>query len=150
MQFSMSYGLPAPPALLVLEETPFWSAELQRQLGAEPISIRLRCRVEDAWELLKTGQVAMLVVGTDIDLPAVLRLLTKLSATRSALRITILLTPERGDLEWTLRELGAVDILTTPFASRELVDTVRRAFDLPRSVSGRPTDQELKPTLLNR
>jgi FixJ family two-component response regulator len=105
--------------------------------------------VEDAWELLRTGQVAMLVIGSDIDLPSVLRLLAKLPETGHTPRITILLTPQMRDLEWSLRELGAVDILTTPVAYRDLVGVVRRAFDLSRSRTLAATKQELKPSLSN-
>lgn len=149
MQISTSYGPSPSPTLLVLEESPFWSAELQRQLCSEPISIRLRCRVEDAWELLRIGQVTMLVIGSDIDLPDVLRLLAKLTETGHTPRITILLTPEKRDLEWSLRELGAIDILTTPIASRDLVTVVRRTFDLSRSSRSASVSYELKPSLSN-
>lgn len=149
MQLSTSYRSSPPPTLLVLEESPFWSAELQRQFCSEPISIRLRCRVDDAWELLRTGQVKLLVVGSDIDLPSVLRLLARLTETGHTPRITILLTPQKRDLEWSLRELGAVDVLTTPIASRDLVCVVCRAFDLPRSRTGASAKQELKPSLSN-
>ena len=139
MQFSTLSGSSPPSTLLVLEETPFWSAELQRSIGSAAFSIRLRCRVEDAWELLKTGQVKMLVIGLDIDLPAVLRLLTRLVDVLPIPRVTILLTPEKRDLEWSLRELGASDILMTPFASHELVDVVRREFDLTLAKTGTST-----------
>lgn len=149
MQFSMPDPPSQPPTLLVLEESPFWFAELQRYSGSEAISLRLRCRVEDAWELLKTGQIKMLIIGPDVDLPAVLRLLTRLTDAVPAPRVTVLLTPEKRDLEWSLRELGAVDVLTTPFSSRELTDIVRREFDLPPSQSGLRVTLESKPSPSN-
>jgi DNA-binding NtrC family response regulator len=149
-QFTAPYGPSQPSTLLVLEETPFWSAELQRQLGSEAISIRLRCRVEDAWGLLTTGHVKMLVVGPDIGLPAVLQLLTRMADLAPAVRVTVLVTPQTRDLEWSLRELGAVDILTTPFESRDLVGIVQREFSLARTETRQSAHHESKPSLSNR
>jgi len=144
-QSTTAYRPSQPCTLLVLEEAPFWSTELQRHLGSEAVSIRLRCRVEDAWELLNADRVKMLVIGLDIDLPAVLRLLTRLADSLSAVRVTVLVTPETCDLEWSLRELGVVNILTTPFESRDLLDIVRREFGLVRAECRTSAKQESKP-----
>ena len=127
-QFTLRRRRSEPSTLVVLEERPFWFAELQRRLGPEAISVRLRCRAEDVWESLKTGHVRMLVIGADVDLPAVLRLLIRLADHPFSVRSAVLVAPETRELEWSLRELGAVDILQTPFEIRGLVDIVRREF----------------------
>lgn len=148
-QLTRPYGPSQPSTLLILEETPFWFPELQRQMSPEVASIRLRCRVEDAWELLNTGRVRMLVIGPDIGVPAVLRLLARLADRLPTVRVAVLIAPETRDLEWSLRELGAVDILTTPCESRALIDVVRREFGLARMETRISAQHESNPSLSN-
>ena len=92
----------------------------------------------------------MLVIGSDINLPAVLRLLPALADCTPKVRITLLAAPGTRDLEWSLRELGAVDFLAAPVASRDLANVVRREFGLARVNTLAAATHESKPSLSNR
>jgi len=115
-----------PPSVLVLEESPFWSAELSRQFVKEPISLRMRPRVQDVPELLSTGTVGLLLVGLEIELPSVLRMLSGLRERFQTVTTIVLLTDENRELEWFLRELGADDVILMPVSGVRLAEIIRR------------------------
>jgi DNA-binding NtrC family response regulator len=125
-QVSTTFRKPSPPAVLVLEESPFWSAELSRQFIDQPVSIRMRTRVQDVVPLLATKTVSLLVVGLEIDLPSVLRLLAELRQQAQLVRTIVLLPAENLELEWTIRELGAVEVLPAPVLPGRLSHIVMR------------------------
>ena len=115
-----------PPSVLVLEESPFWSAELSRQFVKEPISLRMRPRVRDVPELLETGTVGLLLIGLEIELPSVLRLLSGLGERLQKIATVVLLTDENRELEWSLRELGADEVVFMPVSGERLAGIIRR------------------------
>lgn len=115
-----------PPSVLVLEESPFWSAELSRQFVKEPLSLRMRPRVQDVPQLLSTGTVGLLLVGLEIDLPSVLRLLASLRERFYQVSTIVLLTENNRELEWSLRELGADDVILMPVSGERLAGVIRR------------------------
>lgn len=121
-----TFRKPTPPSVLVLEETPFWSAELSRQFVDQPVSIRMRTRVQDVVPLVATKTTSLLVVGLEIDLPAVLRLLAVLRQQSYSVRTIVLLPAENLELEWTIRELGAVEVLLAPVLPDRLSHIVMR------------------------
>jgi len=115
-----------PPTVLVLETSSFWTAELQRQFTDETIGVRRRDQIDEASRLLETGTIGLLVIGLEIPIPSVLRLLTSLQQQNQASRVVVIIPPENRDLEWTLRELGAHEVLPMPFSGTQLATVIGR------------------------
>jgi len=119
-------GKPTPPAVLILEKTPFWSAELNRQFLDEPVSIRVRNQVQDVFSLLASNTVKILIIGVEIELDSVLRLLTDLSQSFPEVQTLVLLSTENLELEWSLREVGVSEIIPAPVSGDQLKQILRR------------------------
>jgi DNA-binding NtrC family response regulator len=125
-QATSTFRKPVPPSVLVLEESPFWSAELSRQFVDDPISIRMRSHARDVMPLLNTRTISLLLIGLEIYFPEALRLLAQVRQQSQNVNTIVLLPHENLDLEWTLREMGAAEVLPTPVSPERLTDIVKR------------------------
>lgn len=128
-RFAAADPLAEPGTIVVFEAAPRWAPELQRQLPADRVTVRLRTRGSETVAALAEPLVKLLVVDLQQNEAAVLQLLGR--RWRGTLRdIPCLAIAPRRDrgLEWTLRELGVDEYYEQPVRVDRLVRQICRIY----------------------
>ena len=112
-------------AVAVLEREPYWSPELQRQLGGDGIYVRTCGGTDDVDRVFSEWPRSLAVIELDVAPAAILAWLAKRSG-RAAQPLLVFSSAVTNELEWTVRELGATSFRRDLVAGRELAMQCRR------------------------
>ncbi len=116
------------PTLLVFERRPRWVPELQRQFLGQEVRVRGCRSLKDVEELLADSPRSAAILELDADPGPALRTLARLMARSPSPTILVVASPEYRELEWSVRELGAVAFLVEPIPGDEMAEYCRRQF----------------------
>ena len=110
-----------PPSLrniVVLESRSRWEPELQRQFVNEPVRVRGCRTIKELSSLTLPSMIAsnaeiadVVVLQISENAAAGLQWLTSLATQPQAPSVIILCSSESAELEWTLRDAGAREVL---------------------------------------
>jgi len=116
------------PGVIVLEKRPRWEAELKRSLRL-PVSIR-PCRLPpEVGKALETMPGSVVVLDFEIGAGEVLRLVEQLSSRVPRPDVIVVAAAPWAELEWALREAGALDFLIDATAGPQLVRCCRSLLE---------------------
>src|SRR5262245_47254428 len=121
------------PGVIVLERRAYWESELKRRLSPEGILVR-PCRApSDLLALVAAmpGSVAILDLGADLS-PG-LSVLQRLSAARERVWPVAIVAESDCEIEWAVREAGAVGFLAETVSGDELAEMCRRLLGVTKS-----------------
>ncbi len=120
---------PDNPTVLVFEQTPKWVPELQRQFHSDDsIQVRTIPRLSEAAERLASAANPVLVLYLDAAPAGCLRLLSSLSGQSRKLPVIVLASDVMSDLEWSVRELGAVEFRSGFVPGFEIANLCRKQW----------------------
>jgi hypothetical protein len=112
-------------AVLVFEKRPRWEAELKRCLAGDALLVRPCRSVADLLALARAMPGSVAVIDFDGS-EAVLRCLNESQAFRTGMQPVVILSQEWSELEWPLRELGAVVVFPETIQGAALAAVCRR------------------------
>lgn len=121
------------PAVFVLETHPCWEAELKRGLAGERTLVRPCRSVADLLALCRSMPGSVAVIDLEVGDEAALRCLALVSGQRLIVSPVIIASARALDLEWPLREFGAIAVLPESIRGEQLARLCRRL--LPRQPS---------------
>ncbi|MCY2962487.1 MAG: hypothetical protein NT069_02340 [Planctomycetota bacterium] len=99
------------PALLILERSPRLEPDLKHLLASPELLVRPCRSPRDVLELSSKMRGSVVVMDFDAGPAGTLRLLGQLSGGRHDARLIVLASPEWGELEWAVRDAGAIHFL---------------------------------------
>lgn len=99
------------PALLILERSPRLEPDLKNLLANPDLLVRPCRSPRDVLELSSKMRGSVVVMDFDASPAETLRLLEHLSHGRHDARPVVLASPEWGELEWAVRDAGAIHFL---------------------------------------
>jgi hypothetical protein len=114
------------PSLIIYEKKPCWESELKRRLPEQKLLIRPYRSAPDVLSLGRRAPGSVVVADLAVGAAEVLRLLRGLSMMPAALFPVVIGSVEMADLEWPVRDLGAVAFLTDRMHGNVLADVCRR------------------------
>ncbi len=124
-----------PPSLrniVVLESRSRWEPELQRQFVNEPVRVRGCRTIKELSSLTFPSTIAssaeiadVVVLQISENAAAGLQWLTSLATQPQAPSVIILCPSESAELEWTLRDAGARDVLIDEYSGERLARCCR-------------------------
>ena len=96
--------------VLIFEESPKWVPELQRQFRDEAgIHVRSLTRLANSESTILSAKNPVIVLVLDSAPANCLRLLSALSQRSRSVPVIVVGSARMADLEWSVRELGAVE-----------------------------------------
>ena len=118
---------PSPTiGVLVFEKLPFWGPELKRQFTGQSVMVR-ECRsVHDLLPAAAEFAESVAVVSLDAAPTDCLAWLGRQFQTASRCRIVVIASAELADLEWPVREAGAVGFVHDEIPGDRLARLCRR------------------------
>ncbi len=118
---------PSPTiGVLVFEKLPFWGPELKRQFTDQRVLVR-ECRsVQDLLPAAAEFAESVAVVCLDAAPTDCLGWLGRQFQCESRCRIVVIASSELADLEWPIREAGAVGFVHDEIAGDRLARLCRR------------------------
>ncbi|MBI3860721.1 MAG: hypothetical protein HY290_02370 [Planctomycetia bacterium] len=117
------------PAIVLFEKAPRWEAELKRRFEAHQVLVRPCRSPVDVLGLCRRAPGSVVVVDFAVGIADTLRLLGALVAERLETYPIVIGSIETAELEWSARELGAVDFVTDRIGGGLLASLCRRALD---------------------
>lgn len=126
------------PAILILEKRPRREADLKRAFAGEPWLIRPCRSSADLLELCRLMPGSIVLIDLDAGVPAALRCLEQIGRLRLSHQEILVSTPHLNDLEWTLRDLGAMAVLPETVGRTELATACRRFLAEPVTIDSEP------------
>ena len=115
----------SPATILVYENAPFWTPELQRQFLNQNVTIRSRHRSRDVKPFLRDNSTELVIVCFENQKADAVGLLGELGRER-LVSCLMILPREDLSLEWVLRELGAEAVFPEPLQGEHLANHIRR------------------------
>lgn len=122
------------PAVIVFERRPCWESELKRRLPAREILVRPSRAAGDALTLAQAMRGSVLVVDLAVGLQPALQLLERLMTLRVLVSPIVVSPDSAAELEWPLRELGAVAFVNEAASGQEVADLCRRLLEPAKSL----------------
>ena len=123
-------------AILVVEKSPRWESELKRQFLGDPVEVRA-CRstrdVDRQIDRQPGGGVIVLDLGSGEA--EMLQFLRRRSQQWPGWPALVVADREATELEWAVRELGALDFLVDPVPAERLAEACRRGLPNERETT---------------
>lgn len=116
------------PAVVVFETRPRWTPELQRQFACECVRVRACGTWSDVRRRLAESGDSLLVLDLAVGAADALRYLGRQIGATSRRPVVVITDRRSADLEWSLRELGTVQVFTDDLSGEELADFCRRIW----------------------
>jgi DNA-binding NtrC family response regulator len=116
----------ANATVLVFEKRPRWTPELQRQFAGHNVSVRNCHSLADVNARLQEARQPVAILDFDAAPADVLQFLGKQAGFGSAPPTIVLASAHWAELEWRIRELGAVDFIVGPLPGQHMADLCRR------------------------
>lgn len=123
------------PVVCVLEASPYWLPELQRQFQHQNLKIRGCRKWSEFSELIRTTSTAMGIVDFTSQPAECLTGLAQRPALAELAPLIVVSSPRFAGLEWVLREAGIVSFFPDSPHPREMLLTLRRW--LPNTANAR-------------
>lgn len=111
----------------MLERRAWWTPELQRQFASEDVRVRSRRSLGDLPALLESSP-HVLVLEFELAPAGCLQWLGRRVGASAELATIVIGTDRTAELEWLVRELGAVDFVMETVPGHALADLCRRQF----------------------
>jgi hypothetical protein len=115
------------PAIFVFEKRPIWEAELKRRFAGTGTTVRPARSVPDLLGLCRSASRSVAVLSLSPDPRSVLTFLEKSLIERLSVCSIVLGSPVDSQLEWSLRELGALTFLLDTTSPDDLARHCARA-----------------------
>lgn len=112
--------------ITVFEKTPRWTPELKRQFSADDIRVRGVGSLPGEFLQHPRPMNALLVVVLEEAEAKCLQYLGRLASTVDPSPVIVIAGPTTMEMEWTIRELGATDVVADRVTGEELADLCRR------------------------
>ncbi|GAB4143450.1 MAG: hypothetical protein Tsb009_14520 [Planctomycetaceae bacterium] len=110
----------------ILESSPRWVPELQRQFLGEGIRVRgIRFHNRD-WTAADVSTSGTLVFALDVAEDVCLQFLRRIAELQQTFRVIVIGRRTNRELEWIFRDLGATHFVTSYVAGEELASICRR------------------------
>lgn len=116
------------PTVLVFETRPRWAPELKRQFVSEPVRVRGCGSWNDVRDRLTESDNSLLVLDLTVGAAETLRFLEHQVGNRPVRPVIVIGEKRSAELEWSLRELGALQFFTDDLSGEELADFCRRQW----------------------
>jgi len=116
------------PAILVFEREPRREAELKRSFAIEGVLVRPCRSASDVLDLCRAMPGSIVVIDLETGAGAALRCLEQVLLQRLRASPVVIASAEVGELEWPLRELGAIAVLSESVRGDELAKLCRRVI----------------------
>ena len=116
-------------AIIVLEKSPRWEAELKRRFDPHELLVRPCRTVRDVKDLSSKAPGSVVVADLSIGPADVLRLLETLLQQRSGCHPIVIGAADASPLEWPARDLGAQVWDTDRVTGAELSEHCRRLLN---------------------
>ena len=114
--------------VIVVELRPRWTPELRRQFAGKNVRVRQCVRFVDLKQVNVTDDFCVLVLDFDAAPADCLRFLSHEVCGPRRLRTIVIGSADAAPLEWTIRDLGALDFLAGPPRGDELARLCRRQW----------------------
>jgi hypothetical protein len=116
------------PSAIVFERRPRWAPELERQFTGQNVRV-IACRslgdVQERSVGLACGVILLDLTGHTTEC---LRFLGRRLAEPNALPVVAIASEETADLEWPVRELGAIAFFVRRIPGHEMANLCRRQW----------------------
>jgi hypothetical protein len=113
-------------AVVVCEREPYWTPELQRQFLGERVTVRGCRKWSELVTLSQEFETALRIVDFDFIAAECLAGMAHDAASVNRQPLLLLVTGERAEFEWPLRDGGADAVLSNRIAADELARYCRR------------------------
>jgi DNA-binding NtrC family response regulator len=114
--------------VIVVEPRPRWTPELRRQFAGKNVRVRHRVRIADLKQINVTDDFSVLVLDFDAAPADCLRFLSREVCSPGRLPTIVIGSPDAATLEWTIRDLGALDFFARAPRGDELARLCRRLW----------------------
>ncbi|MSR59822.1 MAG: hypothetical protein EXS05_19660 [Planctomycetaceae bacterium] len=122
------------PAVIVYEKRPRWEAELKRHLAADRLVVRPCRSGADLLELCRAMPGSVAVIDLAVGAEAALHCLEQALLRRLGSLPLVISPSSARDLEWPLRELGALAVLPDTARGESVARLCRMMLNAARSV----------------
>jgi DNA-binding NtrC family response regulator len=117
----------APPRLIVCEQTGQWAVALRRHLAPAGPRIHETRTLADCWEMLAQGPAGFVVAElTRVNGEALLDRIVRCGCECPLARVAVVADRSLADVEWLVREAGAVHFCASPRRLEPLARIARR------------------------
>jgi len=108
------------PGIVIFERTSRWEAGIKRHFHSRDVWIRPCRKTADVTTAWQQAPGSLTVIDLSADPETGLRL-TRAAATQTPpAPVLALITTQQADLEWPLRELGAISVVQSNITARRL------------------------------
>ena len=114
--------------VIVVEPRPRWTPELRRQFAGQDVRVRQRVRIVDLKQASVSDGFCVLVLDFDAAPADCLRFLGREVCSPRRLATIVIGSTAAAPLEWTIRDLGALDFFAGPPRGDELARLCRRQW----------------------
>jgi DNA-binding NtrC family response regulator len=116
------------PTAIVFEQRPRWAPELERQFADEGVRV-IACRsLTDVAERSARTPVGVILLDLQDAAADCLRFLGRRVSDAVALPVLIVGSDQTADLEWPVRDLGALAFFATKIPGDEMASLCRRQW----------------------
>ena len=116
------------PTVIVFESRPRWGPELQRQFLHQEITVRASRSLDDLEALAGKSPHAAALIDLDAAPAACVQFLGRRLGRSPYFPVVAVGSPRMAELEWPLRELGAVSVLCDFPTGEQMATLCRRLF----------------------
>jgi DNA-binding NtrC family response regulator len=114
--------------VIVVEPRPRWTTELRRQFAENNVRVRQRVRIVDLNQVNMTGDFCVLVLDFDAAPADCLQFLGREVCRPRRIATIVIGSADAAALEWTIRDLGALDFFARAPRGDELARLCRRQW----------------------
>lgn len=117
-----------PPHVIIYEQRPRLTPEMQRQFLDDNLRIHTCTNLRDIPSLVQASSQSLLLLDLDADPAGCLQLLGRYIG-EMPLPIICVGSSASAELEWMVRELGALEFLVGPVSGELLANLCRRQWE---------------------
>jgi hypothetical protein len=114
--------------VVVFEKRPRWTPELQRQFAGKNVGVRTCHAIADVEVAPRESQRAAVILDLEAAPADVLRYLGNRSGRGFSPPAIVVATARWSELEWRVRELGAIEFLFGTVTGVEMAELCRRQW----------------------
>ena len=121
--------------IVVCEKRPRWTPELQRQFLEDDVHVRGCRSIDDVESICRDLDAQPLILDFEIGAAECLQFLGRYVGTPLLECVIVIGSRPTADLEWSVRELGALEFVPEFISGSDLARICRRQFGVTRPLS---------------